>query len=105
MSNYFLLTRLLGVQAPEPALGALQVLPRRDLVESASGRVPLPQGEVGIAWEPDADSGKRLTFELMAPTTVKLGLPAGWQFLDEATSPRLVRGPCRVKVGVQAGNE
>lgn len=72
-SAYFLPRWVLGVHPAAPGCSTILVDPALDLLETAQGFVPLPQGDVGVAWT-QTDGARELTLTL--PGGVTAHLPA-----------------------------
>jgi alpha-L-rhamnosidase len=103
---YFLPRWVLGVRPRVPGCSAIVVDPAIDSVGAASGQVPLPQGDVGIAWSRD-QAGRDL--DLTIPPGVTAYLPSAFQAwtvregsAEVAADAVVVRGRARLRQALDA---
>ena len=76
---------LLGVNPLSPAFKTFQVSPLLSVMDSASGVVPTPYGEIKISWK---KSGENYKGEITHPEEIKVVLPEGnieWKVIKKAS--------------------
>ena len=77
---------LLGVKPLSPAFKTFQVSPLLSVMDSASGTVPTPYGEIKISWR---KSGENYKGEIIHPEEIKVVLPEGnieWKVIKKANN-------------------
>lgn len=84
--GFLILSEILGVQPAAPGFAEVTVRPRPDLLPTATGTVPLPDGEVRIAWRRQAPHECEITIHPLTDRPALLSPPPGWQIIPEETT-------------------
>jgi len=81
--NHVLQKHLLGVRPTAPGFAEVELRPRPDLVDRASGTVCTVRGEIAVGWEPEG-GGALVTVRLPQDVRGDLHAPGGWLVEDVA---------------------
>lgn len=74
---------LLGARIDEPGGSRVTIAPRADCLPRAEGTIPLPNGEIRVAWNPRPDGSVRLSTTPSRAINVTFRAPPGWRILDQ----------------------
>jgi hypothetical protein len=78
---------VLGVRFEDAGGKTLAVTPRVDVLESASGVVPLIEGQLEISWSTGENGEKTVILEHHGKSRVKFEPPNGWTLASGVSTP------------------